>query len=62
MVNPTMIVVSNSIALEQENSTETTAKAVTQVPNYAATDSESIKRYHASGMVFHIHRDTYFLS
>ena len=30
--------------------------------NYAATHSESITRYHASGMILHIHSNTSFLS
>ena len=61
-VNLIMLVALNSINPEQANSTESTAKAVTQLLNYAATHSEAITRYHASGMILHIHRDASFLS
>ena len=61
-VNPKMLMVLNSIASEQANSIEATAKSVNQLLNYAATHHESITRYHASGMTLHIHSDTSFLS
>ena len=57
-----MLVDLNSIDVEQANITEATAKAVTQLINYAATHSEAITRYHASSMIFHIHSDASFLS
>ena len=60
--NPTMLVALNSITAEQANSTEATAKSVTQIINYSVTHSEAITRYHASGMILHIHSDTSFLS
>ena len=61
-VDPTILVALNSIAAEQANNTEATAKAVTQLLNYAATHSEVITRYHASGMILHIHSDASLLS
>ena len=61
-VDPTMLVELNSIASEQDNITEATIKAVTHLLNYAATHSESITRYHASGMILHIHSNASFLS
>ena len=57
-----MLVDLNSIAAEQAKITEATAKSVTQLLNYAATHSEAITRYHASGMILHIHSDSSFLS
>ena len=61
-VYPTMIVTLNSIAEEQANSTEATAKSVTQLLNYAATHYESITRYPASRIILHIHSNDSFLS
>ena len=56
-----MIVSLNSIVAEQANSTEATAKSVTQLLNYTDTHSEAITRYHASSMILHIHSDASFL-
>ena len=61
-VYPTMLVDLNSIDVEQANITEATAKAVNQMLNYAAMQSETITRYHASIMILHIHGDASFLS
>ena len=61
-VDPTMLVELNSIDAKQANSIEATAKAANQLLNYAATHSEAITRYHASGMILHIHSDNSFLS
>ena len=61
-VDPTMLLALKIIAVEQANSTEATAKSVTQLLNYAATHPEAIKIYHASGMIIHIHSDASFLS
>ena len=52
----------NIIAAEQSNSTKATAKAVTQLLNYADTHSEYITRYHASDMILHINNDALLLS
>ena len=60
-VDTKMIVDLNNISAEQTNSTEATAKAVTQLLNYAATKSEAIKIYHTSGMILNIHSDASFL-
>ena len=61
-VDPTILVALNSIAAEQANSTEATAKSFTQMFNYAATHPEAIMRYHASDMNLDIHSDASFLS
>ena len=61
-VNPKMLATLNSIATEQANSKEATAKAVTQLINYGVTHSEAIKIYHVSGMTLHIHSNASFLS
>ena len=60
-VDPTMLVAFKSIAAEQANSMEATAKLVTRMLNYTATHPEAITRYHASGMIIHIHSDASFL-
>ena len=61
-VDPTMLVALNIIAVEQYKTIDATAKALTQVPNYAAKHSESITRYYASGMILKTHSDASFLS
>ena len=60
-VNYTMLVSLNSIAAEKANITEATEKSVTQMLNYAATNSEAITRYHASGLILHIHSNASLL-
>ena len=62
VIDPTILVALKNIAAEQANSTQTTAKLVTQLLNYSATHSEAITIYHASGMVLHLHSDASFLS
>ena len=61
-VDPTMLVALNSNSTEQSNRIEATAKSVTQMLNYESTHSESITRYHAIGMILHIHSEASFLS
>ena len=61
-VNPKIPVSLNSIATEQSTRTEATAKEVTQMLNYVAKHSEAITKYHASGMILHIHSDASLLS
>ena len=61
-VNTTILVALNIIASEQANSTEATAKSVTQLLDYTATHPEAIMRYHASDMTLHIHSYASFLS
>ena len=56
-----MLLELNSIAAEQSNITEATEKVVTQLINYAAMHSEAIIRYHANGMILHIHSNDSFL-
>ena len=57
-----MLVAFNSIIAKKANSTEATAKAVTQLLNYADTNSEAITRYHVSSIILHIHSDASFQS
>ena len=57
-----MLVALNIIAAEKYNSTEATAKAVTELINYAVTQYEDITRYHTSGMILHIHSNASSLS
>ena len=60
--NLTMLVTLNSISEEQAKITQVTAKKVVTLLNYAATYPEVITRFHASGLVLHIHSDVSFLS
>ena len=62
VVNPAMLVALNTIAAEQSNRTESTAKVVTNLLNNYATHSEVITRYQATGMILHIHIYALFLS
>eukprot|EP00957_Ditylum_brightwellii_P203468 15334726-Ditylum_brightwellii.AAC.1 len=52
----------NAITAEQEHPTSKTAAAIVQLLNYCATHPEATIRYHASGMVLHIHSDASYLS
>ena len=61
-VDPTILVALNIIAEEEAKITDATVKVVTQLIKYAAAHYESITRYHASGIILHIHSDAYFLS
>ena len=61
-VNPTILVTLNSITTEQAKIIEATAKAVTDMINYASMHSEAITRYHVIGMILHTHSNASFLS
>ena len=61
-IDPTILVAINKIASQQSKSTQETAKKVVQILNYVSTHTESITRYHASGLTFHMHSDTSYLS
>jgi hypothetical protein len=59
-VDPTMLVALGTIASSKTN--RTTADALTQLLNYAATHPDATVRYHASGMILHVHSDASYLS
>jgi hypothetical protein len=61
-VDPTMLVALGSIAATQSKATSTTAKAVVQLLDYAATHPDATIRYHASDMVLYDHSDASYLS
>jgi hypothetical protein len=62
-VNATLLVSLNSLASEQSNGTQNTAKRIVQLLNYCATHPDATIRYHASGMILHIDSDaSYYLS
>ena len=61
-VDSTMLVALGSLASAQTNGTEATTIAITQLLNYCATHPDAILRYHASGMILHIHSDASYLS
>jgi hypothetical protein len=61
-VDPTLIIPINVLASEQSSATAFTADKVIKLINYCNTHSETRIRYHASGMILHIHRDASYLS
>jgi hypothetical protein len=61
-VDPTMLVALGTIAATQSKATTTTAQAVTQLLNYAATHPNATIRYHASDMILYAHSDASYLS
>jgi hypothetical protein len=61
-VDPTLIMPINVIASEQSKATDITADKVIKLLNYCNTHPETKIRYHASGMILHIHSDASYLS
>jgi hypothetical protein len=61
-VDPTLILPINVLASEQSKATEVTADKVIKLLNYCNTHPETKIRYHASGIILHIHSDTSYLS
>jgi hypothetical protein len=61
-VDSTMLVTLGTLASAQANATVTTAKAITQLLNYAATHPNAVVRYHASDMTLYLHSDASYLS
>jgi hypothetical protein len=59
-IDSTMLVALGTIA--SARTTETTAKAVAHLLNYAASNPDAKVRYHASGMCLKIHSDASYLS
>ena len=54
-LDPTTIVALNTIAYQEAKSTQETGKIVVQILNYADSYTEAITRYHARGMILHMH-------
>jgi hypothetical protein len=61
-VDPTVLMPLNDIATEQTKATEKTQAATNQLLDYLATHPDATIRYHASGMILHIHSDASYLS
>jgi hypothetical protein len=61
-VDPTVLLPLNGIATEQTKATEKTQAATNQMLDYLATHPDATIRYHASGMVLHIHSYASYLS
>jgi hypothetical protein len=61
-VDPTLIMHINVLASEQSRATAVTAYKVIKLLNYCNTHPETKIRYHASGMILHIHSYAYYLS
>jgi hypothetical protein len=57
-----MLVALGSLAEEQTKGTANTAKAVSQLLDYAATHPDASIRYSASGMILHLDSDASYLS
>jgi hypothetical protein len=60
--DPTVLMPINEIATEQTKATKKTQAATNQMLDYLATHPNTMIRYHASDMVFHIHSDASYLS
>jgi hypothetical protein len=61
-VDPTALMPLNAIATEQTKATGKTQAATNQMLDYLATHPDAAIRYHASGMILHIHSDASYLS
>jgi hypothetical protein len=61
-VDPTVLMQLNVIATEQTKATEKTQAATNQLSDYMATHPDATIRYHASGIILHIHSDASYLS
>jgi hypothetical protein len=61
-VDPTVLMPLNDIATEQTKVTKKTQTATNQLLDYLATHPDATIRYHASGMILHIHSDASYLS
>jgi hypothetical protein len=61
-VGPTVLMPLNDIAAKQTKATEKTQAATNQLLDYLATHPDATIRYHASGMILHIHSDASYLS
>ena len=57
-----MVKALGSLAAQQPEATNTTAKRMTQLLNYAASHPDATMRYSQSGMILHISSDASYLS
>ena len=58
----TLLVELNDISQEQPNATSNTSKKTAKLLNYLATHPDVQIKYHASGMILHVHSDASYLS
>jgi len=61
-IDNTMLVALGTLASAQSQGTQATMDAAIKLLNYAATNPVAIIKYHASGMILHIHSDASYLS
>jgi hypothetical protein len=61
-VDPTVLMPLNDITTEQTKATEKTQATMHQMLDYLATHPDATIRYHASGMILHIHSDASYPS
>jgi hypothetical protein len=57
-----MLVALGSLAVAQSKGTQATEIACTKLLNYAATHPDGSIRFHASGMILHLHSNASYLS
>ena len=58
----TLLVGLNDISQEQSKATSNTSKKTAKLLNYLATHPDAQIKYHASGMILHVHSDASYLS
>ena len=61
-IDATILVALGSIGTQQAKPTQTTKEAIEQLLSYVASHPDATVRYHASGMVLHLHSDASYLS
>ena len=61
-VDPNILVALGDLSSQQAKSTAKTYDKVIWFLNYAATHPDAIIRYHASGIILHVHSDASYLS
>ena len=61
-IDPTMLMVINSLAAVQTKKTIETTKQITRFLNYSATNPDAIIEYIKSRMILHIYYDASYIS
>jgi hypothetical protein len=61
-IDPTMLHALNVLAASQKRGTQATVETLVHFLNYAAMHPNSKIRFHASGMVLHVHSDASYLT
>ena len=61
-LDPLLLTALNSIATEQARATIDTAKKITKILNYCATNPDNVLRFYASDMQLYVHSDESYLT